>query len=53
MTQNVPMIPGFATNDVLEQKWPLFCRDGFINNIELAWSEYLAVWGIEPVRIFI
>ena len=51
MVQNCPLVPGFASTEVLEGKWPLFARTGVLGNLELAWSEFLAVWGLEPVRV--
>lgn len=53
LTQNLPMQLGFAANDVLDGKWPLFAREGVCGNVEVAWSEFLHVWGLEPVRVFI
>lgn len=44
---------GFAATDVLEGRWPLFAREGVTGNLELAWSEFLHVWGLEPVRVFL
>lgn len=53
LTVDAPMILGFASNDLLGGKFPLFARSGFIDNIELSYSEFLAAWGLKPVRIFI
>ncbi|ESU35104.1 Putative Dpy-30 motif protein [Giardia duodenalis] len=53
LTVDSPMILGFASNDLLGGKFPLFARSGFIDNIELSYSEFLAAWGLKPVRIFI
>lgn len=53
LTVDAPMILGFAANDLLGGKFPLFARSGFIDNIELSYSEFLAAWGLKPVRIFI
>lgn len=53
LTQHLPMQLGFAATDVLEGRWPLFAREGVAENLELAWSEFLHVWGLEPVRIFL
>ncbi|KAH0577183.1 Dpy-30 motif-containing protein [Spironucleus salmonicida] len=53
LLQNVPMVPGFACSEILNAKWPLFARKGVLENLELAFSEYLAAWGLKPVRIMI
>ncbi|TNJ27300.1 Dpy-30 motif-containing protein [Giardia muris] len=48
-----PLILGFASNDILSGKFPLFARSGFLDNIELSYSEFIAAWALKPVRIFI
>ena len=53
LTVNCPMQLGFAANEVLESKWPIFARAGVADHAELAWSEFLHVWGLEPVRVFL